>query len=91
MVQDLLSQTTHYSEKVRRGALTGLTDLFSKHRAEAAKQVQCCTLMAAASAIHDSDLPSYPIEASGEPDSCKLCLKVGHSWPIDQRFALLCR
>lgn len=39
VVQDLLGQTTHYSERVRRSALQGLSDLFTKHRAEAAKQV----------------------------------------------------
>ncbi len=32
--QELLSQTSHYSEKARKAALTGLSDLFSRHPEE---------------------------------------------------------
>lgn len=39
MVQELLSQTTHYSEKVRKEALQGLQQLFLQHPDEVRKQV----------------------------------------------------
>ncbi len=38
-VQELLSQTTHYSEKVRKDALTGLQQVFQQHPQEVRKQV----------------------------------------------------
>ncbi|KAL0042692.1 hypothetical protein WJX79_007939 [Trebouxia sp. C0005] len=36
--QELLSQTTHYSEKVRKDALTGLQQVFQQHPQEVRKQ-----------------------------------------------------
>jgi len=37
--QELLSQTSHYSERVRKDAMTGMQQLFLQHPEEIRKQV----------------------------------------------------
>lgn len=38
-MQELLSQTSHYSEKARKSALLGLADLFTRHPQELTNHV----------------------------------------------------
>ena len=44
-IQELLSQVSHYNERVRKDALTGLQQLFQEHPQEIRKQVPECALM----------------------------------------------
>ncbi len=38
-VQELLGQTSHYSERVRKDALAGMADLLARHPEELRRQV----------------------------------------------------
>jgi len=38
-VQELLGQTSHYSERVRKDALTGMAELLARHPEELRRQV----------------------------------------------------
>lgn len=39
LLQDLLSQTSHYSERVRKDALTGMAELLARYPEELRRQV----------------------------------------------------
>lgn len=39
LLQDLLSQTSHYSERVRKDALNGMAELLARHPEELRRQV----------------------------------------------------
>ncbi len=57
--QELLGQTSHYSEKMRQSALSGLSDLFARHPEELAQHVGLVCSRCAAMVSSQYRLPDH--------------------------------
>ena len=71
VLQELLSQTGHYSERVRKDALTGMSELLARHPEELRRQVVITICLGACRSVSmvSQTLPCQLCMMNGQP-SC---------------------